>query len=213
MTPQELSARHRTLFHVTPAGAARSILDSGLYSTKDILERWEAPMARRMELMTRRRRLPVPLDHPRHGRFVINDNAPLSEGKLARILDDGLTSGQWLEMLNSRVFFFTHKKVLERLTGARLNRDKTKDVLELDTERLAEAYGALMEIVPINSGNTNHQPARRGYATFAALFETDYQAWRRRRGKKSLDSIKEVAVRGSIPDIANFVVNVTEGSI
>ena len=212
MTPRELAERHSRLFHATPAGAAQSILERGLYSAKDILHHWEVEPSLSACYLTCRRRLPVPLDHPERGLIVLNDNAPLSETKLAKVLDDGLTSANWLEMLNSRVFFFVSEAPLCRLKGARLNRERPKDVLVLDTERLALAYGHAMEIVPINTGNTNHQPARRGLSTFAALHGTNYQEWRWRRAKKSPDAIKEVAVRGSIPDIANFVLEVREGA-
>ncbi|RJG43171.1 hypothetical protein D3Y55_02035 [Mesorhizobium sp. DCY119] len=162
--------------------------------------------------MTRRRPRAVALDHPKRGRVIINDNAPLHEGKLANVLDDGLTSGDWLEMLNSRVLFFVAGKPLRQLIGSVMNRGTAKDILELDTERLAQAYGDYMEIVPINSGNTNYNAVRRGYATFAALPETDYQVWRHRRAKCTPDSIKEVAIRGSIPDISDFVLKVIEGT-
>jgi hypothetical protein len=212
MTPEELSKLHPRLYHVTAAGAARTILDRGLLSTKEILERWEIPASSRSHLMTRRRSEAVQLDHPVHGRIVLNDNAPLNERKLANVLDDGLTPARWLEMLNSRVFFFATEKPLRQLIGARLNRHLAKDVLTLDTDRLARAYGEVMEIVPINSGNTNYAAARRGYATFASLLEADYRSWQRCRGNKSPDSIKEVSIRGSISNISEFVLEVTEGA-
>jgi hypothetical protein len=40
------------------------------------------------------------LTHPVHGEAIITDNRPLSETKLAACLDDGLTPGAWLEILN-----------------------------------------------------------------------------------------------------------------
>ena len=111
-------------------------------------------------------------------------------------------------MLNSRVFFFPDLTPLERLLNAKLNKGVAKDVLVLDTRRLAQAYSAVMEIAPINTGNTAHVPARRGYSTFARLTDTNYTAWRWSRSNKSPDRIKEVAVRGSILDIADFVLEV-----
>jgi hypothetical protein len=42
--------------------------------------------------------------------------------------------------------------------------------------------------------------ARRGSATFAPLLETDYDQWKRRRGLRSPDRIKEVTVRGLCAD-------------
>lgn len=172
---------------------------------------WELPHSHRAAIMTKRRPKPVSLDHPHMGNIVINDNAPLSEIKLSRILEDDLLPAQWLEMLNSRVFFFAGRNALDKLRSARANRAKPKDVLEVDALRLAETYGDMIEISPINSGNTNYNAARRGLATLSPLLDTDYLVWRRRRGKVSPDTIKEVAVRGSIPDIARFVINVHRG--
>ncbi len=51
---------------------------------------------------------------------------------------------------------------------------RPKRVLEIDTRSLADAYGASIEIVPINSGNTNYAAVRRGNGTFAPLISTDY---------------------------------------
>lgn len=114
-------------------------------------------------------------------------------------------------MLNGRVFFFTSLTQLDRLRKAQANLAASKDVLVIDTLRLAEAYGGRMEIVPFNSGNTNHNAVRRGHGTFAPLLSTDYDFWRHQRGNTSPDRIKEVTVRGSVPDIARFVTTVRHG--
>lgn len=163
-------------------------------------------MGRRRNLMTGRRIDRVPLDHPAYGHIVINDNRPLSVAKLAKVLDDGLSPADWLRMLNERVFFFTSKKPLETLQGAQLNRGEAKDLIEVDTLALATRYWNAMEIVPFNSGNTNYAAARRGIATFAPLRATSYEKWRWRRGRKSPDTIKEVAIRGSVSDLRDFVI-------
>lgn len=155
----------------------------------------------------------VPFIHRSLGEIVISDNIPLSESKLFKVLDDNLTPADWLALLNARVFFFPHRGPLMRLTNARENRGKAKDILVVDTEKLAASYANAMDIAPINTGNTNHAPARRGLATFAPLLETDYATWRRRRAKKTPDTIKEVSVRQSILDISVFVVEVIRGEV
>ncbi|WP_181164423.1 DUF7002 family protein [Amaricoccus solimangrovi] len=212
MTPDQLAQRHPHLFHVTGVEAVPSVLERGLLCSADIVDQWEVPPEDRDALLSRRRPSPVPLSHPRFGRIVINDNAPLSEPKLARVLDDGLTPPEWLRMLNQRVFFFTDRKPLEALRGARLNEKRPKSVIVVDTRALAEAYGRQMEIAPINSGNTNYAAARRGLSTFAPLPQTDFSVWRTGRGRKNPDRIREVAVRGSVRDLARFVVDVQEGA-
>ena len=114
-------------------------------------------------------------------------------------------------MLNTRVFFFTSLVPLRRLLTAALNVERPKKVLVVKTRPLAEAYCEDMEIVPINSGNTNYDPARRGRSTFAPLLLTDYGRWQDQRGNKRPDTIKEVAIRGSVPDIARFVDRIEDG--
>lgn len=125
------------------------------------------------------------------------------------MLDDGLTPADWLRMLNERVFFFASERPLGSLLGAKLNANRTKAIIEIDTRALAEAYGDAMEIAPINTGNTNYAAQRRGLSTFAPLARTDYDRWQHARGRKR-DKIKEVAVRGSIPDIDAFIVRVRQ---
>ncbi|MBA3326165.1 MAG: hypothetical protein H0T41_13150, partial [Rhodobacteraceae bacterium] len=77
--------------------------------------------------------------------------------------------------------------------------------LVFDTLSLAREYADLIEIIPFNTGNTMRRPARRGAGAFAPLRSTEYQEWRLRRGK-TRDRIKEVVVRGSIPNAAQFLV-------
>ena len=205
MTPFQLARMHPRLWHLTAADAVQGILDRGLLTAEDIVARWDVDPAERHAYLTRRRPEPVTLAHPDLGSVVINDNAPLNERKLAAVLDDALTTSEWLRMLNSRVFFFADKTSLCSPVNAALNVGRPKRILEIDTRSLADAYGPSMEIVPINSGNTNYAAARRGLGTFAPLVPTDYARWQRQRGKKQPDTIKEVAVRCSIPDISRFV--------
>jgi hypothetical protein len=212
MTPFQLAQEHPRLWHVTATDAIPSILERGLLTTSHILALWEVDPAQRDAYLAERRRLPVTLTHPELGSIVINDNAPLDERKLSAVLDDGLTTSDWLRMLNARVFFFTTLAPLKRLMGSALNVEKTKKVLVLNTRRLAQAYGEAMEIVPINSGNTRYDPARRGLSTFAPLMPTDYNRWRRRRGMSSPDTIKEVTIRGAVPDIACFIDDIRDGA-
>ncbi|HEY4193173.1 MAG TPA: hypothetical protein VGM46_11060 [Mesorhizobium sp.] len=210
MTPQELAKKHPVLYHITSAGAAKHILARGLLTTSDILDRWEVEAGYRLELTRCRRKTDVTLHHPDNGVIVVSNNEPLSELKLQSILDDGLTSGDWLEMLNSRVFFFVDQKQLSRLANSRSNSSLSKDVLVIDTKRLADAYFEKIEISPINSGNTNYDAVRRGRSTFTKLRGTSFELWRYSRGNKSADKISEVCIPSSILDVTDFVVEIRE---
>jgi hypothetical protein len=204
MTPTELARRHPELYHVTTARSEESIRRHGLLTTCDILELWGVEEPKRTQLMTRLPPKPFPIEHRALGPITLNDNKPLSEAKLANVLDDGLTPAEWLKMLNSRVFFFVGGKPLKNF----MNASPERGVLVVDTLSLVEAYADLVEIAPINTGNTYFNPVRRGRSTFAPLLETDFAVWQRSRPKKSADTIREVTVRASIPDIAKFLKHV-----
>jgi hypothetical protein len=211
MSPEQLHRLHPRLFHLTAAGSVQNILKHGLFATTEIVDRWDVREPQRATLLTSRRPQAVQLDHPQWGTAVINDNVPLHEGKLAKVLTDGLIPAQWLRMLNDRTFFFASDRALKALIGARLNRNVAKDVLVIETLSFARSYCDRMEIVPINSGNTMRKAATRGLSTFAPIKTTDYDIWRRQRRLSSPDTIKEVAVRGSIPDLRSFVIEVVPG--
>lgn len=204
MTPQELAALHPRLFHVTAPGAWASIARHGLLPAASLLEMLEVPAARHDALTRRRRPSEVAIDHPRHGRVVLNDNLPLSEAALAACLDDGLRPADWLAMLNARVFFWADEAGLARLLAARMNRGRARLVLVVDTLGLAAQHAARMEVCPINSGSTIRRAARRGLATFTPLGAMGYAEWRRRRGRQ--DRVLEVTVVGGVPDIARHVI-------
>lgn len=199
MTPEELASRHPKLYHVTSPGAWKAIARHGLWSTAKLVELFED---RRAELTTARRPTEVRLEHPAHGTAILNDNLPLRERALASCLDDGLSPRDWVRMLNERVFFWADTSGLDSLLGARMNRGRQRDVLVFDTLRLVQAHAQRVEITPINSGSTLRKPARRGLTTFTPILSVGYGEWQRQRGMR--DRIREVIVRGGIPDIERY---------
>ena len=202
MTPEELAELHPRLFHLTAPDALPSIRRQGLLSAWAIVERTGADPS-----LLERRRAEEAVVGKGSERFVLNDNIPLSEKTLARVLDDGLVPGDWLRMLNDRVFFWTGEDRLARLRNAGTNRHRPRAVLVVDTLSLARAHAERMAISPINSGATGRTPARRGRATFTPLLAMPYDAWRRqRRPGKALDRIVEVTVDGTVPDVMDHVV-------
>lgn len=204
MTPEELAHQHPRLYHVTEPGAWDSIKQKGLLSTTRLLDLFE--VTHRSLLETKRRAQAIPLEHPQHGQVILNDNLPLSEAALAKCLDDGLTPADWLSMLNQRVFFWASEEGLLRLLAARLNRQRVREVLVINTLSLAKNYAPVMELCPINSGATLRKPARRGLNTFTPLLSHSFQEWRKLRGKR--DQILEIVVLYQVPDIAEHVVDI-----
>lgn len=200
MTPEELAGLCPKLLHLTDVENLASIQRSGLLPTVELTKKYGAPKS-----LLENRRNSIRLEHPVHGVAVINDNKPLSNSKLARCLDDGLTVEDWLLALNQRVFFFVRSGDVQKLRLASANRQRSKLLLVFDALPLLQQHFSKIEISPINSGNTNHQPARRGLDTFTRALSTDYSAWRRRRKKASMDTIKEIAVNGSVANAADYL--------
>lgn len=202
MTPEELAQRHPKLYHVTSPGAWKQIQARGLLPAARLVDLLEPDESRRILLTTTRRPTEALLEHPVHGRAILNDNLPLSERALASCLDDGLTPRDWLRMLNDRVFFWASEDGLDRLLGAKMNRGRRRDVLVFDTCRLARVHAERIEISPINSGSTIRRPARRGLTTFTPLLAKSYREWQQQRGRR--DRIVEVVVRDGVPDIERY---------
>ena len=140
--------------------------------------------------------------------MVITDNLPLSEGRLARVLDDSLGVEDWMAMLNRRVFFWADERRVARLRDARENRSRDRLLLVFDTAGLAGRYADAIEIAPINTGATLHQPPRRGLTTFTPLGRMTHAEWSRLRGLKQPDRIAEVTVTREIPDAMEFLLEV-----
>ncbi len=203
MTPEDLAARHPSLYHVTWPEAWDSIHLNGLLPASALLDRFEAPAAVRQAIGAAPRTGTVTLTHPLHGTATLNDQLPMRTEALRRCLDDGLSPSDWLAILDSRVFFWSDERGLHRLLGSRANRGRTLLVLEIGALALAQAYADRIELSAINSGATMRKPARRGRATFTPMLAHSYQEWSRLRGQR--DRILELTVRGSVPDIATYI--------
>ena len=208
MTPDELAALHPRLYHLTDPANLSSIRAHGLLSPEAMCDRCGLEGEKRDAILARRR----PAATAVCDGFLVNDNAPLSEARLRRVLDDGLSPEDWLRMLNGRVFFWTDAHRAERPRNARNNRDRDRVLLAFDTLSLAHAHASRMAICPINSGATVHAPPRRGRHTFAPVEGLDYGSWRRARRergyKKGLDAIQEVTVLFAVPDAAAHLLEV-----
>jgi hypothetical protein len=206
MTPEELADRHPRLYHVTTPGAVSGMIAHGLLPTSSLLDLFEITGEERARIEARPRAVEVVVEHADHGKAVISDNSPLSFEALGRCLDDGLRPADWFRMLNERVFFWGDRQGVTRLLGARVNRGRMRDILVVDTLSLARALADRIDIAPINTGATIRRPARRGLSTFTPLKAHPYEAWQRLRGGR--DRVLEVTVRGGIPDIDKYLLDV-----
>jgi hypothetical protein len=198
MEPQDLGTLYPRLYHMAELGSWESIRRHGLLSTRGLIELFEVVEPRRTEILRNRRPASVLLEHAVHGEAVVRDQIPLSEARLDACLTD-MSFGEWLEVLNSRVFFWLDIPHLETLLGARAYRKSAHDVIVVDTAALLERYSDRITLSPINSGATMYKSPERGSRTFLPI--ADYPFEERRLARGVQNAIVELAVDDGVRDI------------
>ena len=206
MTPEAFAARYPRLYRLSYVGSMTGIRVHGLLTARQLAERGGVtlePTPRRTAM-----HLTLPGGHP----ATITDNRPLSVTRLARILDDGLTPADWIALLNDRVFFWPDRTAGESNLKARRALGYDSQWHVFDTLALLTPVWDRAEITPFNTGATVRMPPRRGRATFAPLSTLDFEEWRAQRRRigtiHSLDSVREITVRGGVPHAANTLLEV-----
>jgi hypothetical protein len=203
VSPEDLASVHPRLYHITRPDAIPSILSHGLLSTSRLLALYRVPRTERRIYESRRRPSSVRLCHPVYGDATLTDNRPLSEAALAACLDDGLSSADWLRMLNGRVFFWVDARCVRSHMRASARRGERRIVLVFDTRGLVGSCFGRVELTAINTGSTMRRPARRGLATFTPVGRHAYREWQGLRGRR--DRVKELTVRDGVADACAFL--------
>jgi hypothetical protein len=202
---QLLAQMYPRVYHVTDFGNADGILRHGLRSTHEVLELFDANEAERVEALEGTRNRSIPLDHPEIGHASVRDQLPLSTSRLTRALTD-MTVEQWLDRLNSLVFFWPTLQRVERLLKAPVYAERDHDVLTIDTAELVRRHGPRILLAPMNTGATRPFAHPRGRDTFLPL--GDYPLADRRARVGRAGAVAEVTVRDVVPDIAELVLKV-----
>lgn len=204
MDPADIVSHYPRLYHMAQRGSWQSIKRHGLLSTHALIDLYEVEEPVRSAILRQRRPSSVPLQHEEHGEAIVRDQIPLREKALRGCLTD-MTLEEWLDVLNSRVFFWLDEPHLETLLGANAYRNESHDVLHVDTALLLERHLDSVRLSPINSGSTLYNPRPRGSTTFLPVAEYPFNDRRKARGK---DAIIELAVENRVPDIKDLVVRV-----
>ena len=186
----EFESVYPVLFHISLARDVEQIMRHGLLSTKALLDLCEIDGEVRSQIEIYQRPTAVPISHPIHGNFLINDQAPMNAAALERCLID-LTSQQWCDSLNSRVFLWPTRERVTRHIGARLASGTKRIVLSFETKSLFSTLNVdLFELSPINSGSTMRKAAPRGSNTFRRF--CDYPFHERRKSGGLKNAIAEI---------------------
>ena len=195
------------VYHLAEAGNWPSIQRDGLFSTCALLERAGMSGAIRAVIEREHRPKRTILSNG----LVIRDQKPIPPAVLQRCLL-GLTTTQWYQLLNSKVFFWFDIDRLNR--QRRACGDFPQVVLKIITDRLLNRYAARAAFTPINTGNARRRPALRGAATFVPYGVWADTAWlseahalgTRPRPKNHLPV--ELTIADRVPDVMDFVVSV-----
>lgn len=205
MNAEDIASTYPRLYHMAEKGSWESIKRHGLLSTRSLVDLFGVGEPDRSEILSKRRPASRVLEHRTYGHAVVRDQIPLSEARLRACLTD-MTLEQWLDVLNSRVFFWLNTKHLETLLGARAYKDSTHDVICIDTAALVGRHAGDITLSPINSGATMYKPPERGSGTFLPIAEYPFEERKRARGAQ--DAIIELAVDDGVRDILDVAVRV-----
>ena len=202
----ELLARmYPQVFHVTDAGNGAGIRRHGLRSTRALLELFEADEITRAQTLAAARPHNIELSHPLHGHASVRDQLPLSLHRLDEALID-MSVEQWLELLNSLVFFWPTLQRMQRLLQAPAYAQGVHRVLVIDTGELMRRHPDRILLSAINTGATRPFAHPRGTDTFMPLGGFPLAQRRRRLGRAR--AVAEVAVRDAVPDLDGLLVRV-----
>lgn len=204
MNPEDIITHYPRLYHMANRGSWPGIREHGLLSTHSLIDLYEVDEPLRTEILRQRRPASVELHHSVLQPAVVRDQIPLQVTSLERCLTD-MTLEQWLDTLNSRVFFWLDEPHLETLLSAKAYRDDAHDVLTVDTAALIRRDAEKIRLSPINSGSTIYNARPRGSSTFLPIEEYPFDEQRKKRGK---NAIIELAVEGGVQNIEEVALRV-----
>jgi hypothetical protein len=188
------------------SGSWPSIRTHGLLSTSALLDLYEVKGEKRFNIESCWRPESIKITHPIYGSAVIRDQKPLPEKTLTRLVE-GMTSGEYYKLLNSKTFFWVRKERLEGLLKARAYKNRKHTVLTIDTKPLISKYRDCISLSHINSGSAIYGVGRRGATTFLQIIDYPFEELKK---KKKYDAIVELAIHYAVNDISDYVVKVEE---
>jgi hypothetical protein len=186
-------------------GSWPKIKNLGLLSTSALLDLYEIRGKARDDIESKQRRESVTIDHPKYGKAVIRDQKVLHTGALEKLVD-GMSASEYYTLLNGKTFFWVRKERLVKLLNGREYKEKTHDVLTIETEALVKKHYDEITLSPINSGAI-FGSGRRGDQTFRKIKEYQYQEMVKKKGE---DAVVELVVDYAVKDISEFTLKVEE---
>lgn len=206
VTPSVLAKRYPRLYHMADGSSWEGLKRHGLLSTASLVELFQVPAERRAAILGQQRTRSQTIEHPIHGRAVIRDQKPLNRSKLESCLTD-CTFDQWLELLNTRVFFWLTSARLQTLMCAKEYCACVHVVLALDTLKVANDFEKSIMLAPMNTGSTQPFAHGRGLSTFSRMNEYPYEE----RLHRGLDyTVVELTVERGIKNVLQYAIEICE---
>jgi hypothetical protein len=204
MTPDELIHNYPVLHHMAEYDSWPRIQQIGLRTTEQLVNDCDPEDAIRDAILRQRRAQSFELQHPGVGTVTIRDQKPLFLHNLDLI---DVTVEEFLGLLNSRIFMWTHPQRLERLLGARAYRGTRHDVLVLDTASIVETYYDKIRLTGMNTGATIFPSSPpRGAESFVTIADFPFAA----RRKPLVDNVVELCVIGGVDRVEDHVIRVEQ---
>lgn len=193
------------LYHIAEDGSWPSIQQHGLLSTRRLVGLFGLSEPQATQLVSEHRPESVPIAHPEHGTAVVRDQKPLRMGMLEKRLYD-MTPSEWLQLLNSHVFFWLQEERMLRMLSAPPYRNRHHTVLVVDSASLISSHEQSIVLSRINSGATLFDPPMRGSETFRSIDQFPHPS--RRKALKACSDVAELAVADGVADIDDHVIRV-----
>ena len=188
-------ARFPVLFHLTTKDNAENLLRHGLHCAADLIRRADLPADEKERLLSGHRPTGVVIQVPGIGPVELRDQKPLDTGVLAERLKD-VSVGSYIRDINERVFFWPRRRKVVDMLGAYANQDRV--VLHIRTSDLFRDYRDRMQGSVCNSGFAKRR-VKEKFRREDIFFDLTSPGVRGRR-------MVEVVVRGSVPNLADYVI-------
>ena len=152
MTPEQFLHRCPTIWHVGPAGAWDGIRRLGFRTADQLIAAADIEDSLRSQLRVEPRRTSIEMRV--EGRTVtLRDQAPLFKRKdFASLMGDGMTVGDWIEILNRRVYLFSDRAAMEKILTKYVNLEGAQDVITFSPRTLLEVCRHRIELSAQKTG-------------------------------------------------------------
>ena len=205
VTAAELAKRYPRLYHMAHRGNWEGIQRHGLLCTRALVEMCNVPAETRAAILDCQRVKSYRIEHSQCCEVFIRDQKPLIRSRLEKALRN-CSFQQWLDMLNSRVFFWLTEARLRTLMCAREYCADSHVVLVVDTLQLVNGLRRGITLTSMNTGCVQPYAFPRSLESFYEM--ADYPFEERRRRKREL--VVEFAVEGGVEHILDCLLGATE---